>query len=119
MIYAADLTASEVRSQYVVPVLHELLLKSGLVGVVGNIETLPHQQSSSQAITGSLFDDITACIKDGPVKNEPGTNTRCYAEVRSEKTSHFASFLFLSRHFCGAIIQSNRSLRRLLQLQTT
>ena len=88
MIYAADLKSFEVRSLYVVPLINELLEKSGLADVVCNIENLStREQSFSSNITGTLFDDIAAsvkeCIKDHLFVNRNGS-TRCYAEVSYE-----------------------------------
>lgn len=88
MIYDADLKSLEVRSQYVVPLISELIEKSGLADVDYNIQNLStREQSLSSKITGTLFDDIAAsekeCGRDHLFVNRNG-NTRCQAEVSYE-----------------------------------
>ena len=82
MIYAADLTYQEVRTQYVVPLVNELVQKSGLANVINKPTSDP---SSTSAVTETLFDDVAAS-KRGGCTLEMGyaaASSRCYHEVRS------------------------------------
>jgi hypothetical protein len=86
MIDASDLTYAEVRLQYVLPLLDEILQKSGLSGIVTNIETLPlsSDPSSSSTLAGTLFDDITAGSRDCSFNAGSAysvSSNRCYHEV--------------------------------------
>lgn len=102
MIYATDISYSEVRTQYVVPLLNELLQKSGLSGIVTNIERISSDPSlPTSAVTGTLFDDITATIRgEGASKKTTATlngvyaNSRCYHEVSFSLHIHLWSSIF-------------------------
>ena len=79
MMNADDLTYSEVRHMYVVPLINELVQKAGighLVSATSNIERLQSSSNSDAVtITGTLYDDI---VEDGDADG------RCYRQVSSQ-----------------------------------
>ena len=84
MIYAPDLTYSEIRAQYVVPILNELVDKAGISEVVVNNERQRASDASSSGITGTLFDDIATSGADKHTPTNSTAGDRCYGEVRQK-----------------------------------
>jgi len=83
MIYATDLSYSDVRSKYVEPLLNELLKKSGLTDVFTSIERLAPSEQSSLTISETLFDDIASSENGTRMLFTGGDslNSRSYNEV--------------------------------------
>ena len=74
MINADDLTYSEVRHIYVVPLINEFVQKAGIANHVN--ELLPSSNSDPPIMmTGTLYDDI---VEDGD-----DADGRCYRQVSS------------------------------------
>lgn len=67
-----------------VPLLSELMEKSGLSGAVSNIEVPLTLEPSPSGITGTLFDNIAASDgnnKPALAKRNASANDRCFDEV--------------------------------------
>lgn len=126
MIDAADLTYADIRLQYVLPLLDEIIQKSGLAGIVTNIEKLPSDPSNSSTLTGTLFDDIAAdgrdcsCNTKSSHSTGSGSSIRCYHEVsrlgHCTVVAQESMFLFLRVGFANNFVlsphQTSRSLKK-------
>lgn len=114
MIDASDLTTDEVRSQYVLPLVHEILQKSGLTdqsAVLGfDVASSPSTSAgtdvpsqtlaASNHVVNTLFQEIALMEYQQVDAATSATATqRCYAEV-SPTTSPSS---LLSRHHMYAL----------------